>query len=360
MSDEQFMSEAIALAEKGRGLTAPNPVVGCVIVRDGKIVGRGYHRRYGACHAETAAIDDAGRKARGGTLYVTLQPCNHFGKTPPCTDAVVKSGVKRVVIAARDPNPKTKCDEGLNKLRKAGIKVEFGVNAAQAERQNEVYFFNLAEHRPFVALKLASTLDAKIADFQEHSQWITGDESRELVHRLRSQHAAILVGSRTVQTDDPRLTSRLPGKRPQPLRVVLAPELDLPLTASVFKQRGEAIVFCAPDARPERRRAFEKKGIRLFEAGRTSDGLLDWKGILGQLYAQDITSVLVEGGARVAASALSAGIVNKLYLFLAPMILGGGISYAEELRPRKLEQAIRFKEWHTTQVGNDLLIEAYL
>lgn len=353
------MSEAIALAEKGRGLTTPNPVVGCLIVKDGKVVGRGYHKRYGACHAEVAAITDAGRRARGGTMYVTLQPCNHFGKTPPCTDAVIRSGVKRLVIAAPDPNPKTKCDEGMNKLRAAGIKVKFGVCAAQALRQNEVYFFNVAHALPFVALKLASTLDAKIADFQEHSQWITGEEARERVHVLRGQYAAILVGSRTVQTDNPRLTCRMPGRR-SPLRIVLDPELVLPLTAHVFRQSGKTVVFCAPNARPERRKAFLKKGITLYEAGQTPDGLLDWHAILSQLYAQDIASVMVEGGARVAASALSAGIVNKLYLFLAPLILGGGISYSEELRPRKLEHAIKLKEWHTTQVGNDLLIEAYL
>ena len=220
MDDKGCMREALALADKGRGMVAPNPLVGCVIVRDGGIVGRGYHRRYGAAHAEAAAIRDAGSAARGATMYVTLQPCNHYGHTPPCTNAILKAGIRRLVYAADDCNPKSNCSDGLARLRAGGIEVEGGIGRAEALRQNEVYFMNRKHQRPFVALKLAATLDAKIADFQGRSQWITSEEARAQVHRLRGEYAAILVGERTVQTDDPRLTGRTPGRR-NPIRVIL-------------------------------------------------------------------------------------------------------------------------------------------
>jgi len=356
--DLQYMQEALALAEEGRGRVAPNPLVGSVLVKDGRIVGRGYHRRYGARHAEVEAIADAGRLAKGATMYVTLQPCNHFGKTPPCVDAILNAGIRRIVIAAEDPNPKSKCDDGLRRLKEAGVKVKTGVARTQAMKQNEVHLHNVKYQRPFVALKLAATLDAKIADFQGKSQWITSEPSRDYVHRLRGEFASILVGSRTVQTDNPRLTCRVRGRK-NPLRVVLDPDLSLPTKALVFNQPGRVIVFTSRKAVAARKKPFERKHIDVIEVDEDHDGLLIWTQVLDHLYQQEIASVLVEGGSRVAASALQAGIVNKVYLFLAPMILGGGITYSDELVPRRLEQAIRLKDWISTPIGDDLLIEGY-
>ncbi|MEO0108219.1 MAG: bifunctional diaminohydroxyphosphoribosylaminopyrimidine deaminase/5-amino-6-(5-phosphoribosylamino)uracil reductase RibD, partial [candidate division WOR-3 bacterium] len=228
------MRQALALAERGLGRVAPNPLVGCVLVKDGTIVGQGYHRRYGGRHAEVEALAAAGQKACGATMYVTLQPCNHVGKTPPCTDAIIAAGVKRVVFATCDPNPGSDCKRGTDKLVDSGIEVSVGICRDEAERLNDIYFHRLRTSRPFVALKLAATLDGKIADFQGRSQWITSDEARQEVHRLRSAYDAILVGSRTVETDDPRLTSRVPGCR-SPVRLVLDADLSLSPRAQVLR-----------------------------------------------------------------------------------------------------------------------------
>lgn len=331
--DERYMREALALAEQGRAQVAPNPVVGCIIIRAGKVVGRGWHREYGACHAEVAALTEAGPRSRGATMYVTLQPCNHYGKTPPCTSAVIRSGIRRLVIAAVDPNPKTCCDDGLRRICAAGIEVESGVLAAEAERQNEFYFHNLRQGRPFVALKLAATLDGRIADSTGKSQWITSEAARDYARHLRGRYQAILVGAGTVRADNPRLTCRIPGRR-NPVRVILAGRRKLPGKSRVFTGPGRTLVI---------------PGLRL-----------SWPSILDRLYRSGISSVLVEGGARVAASALDAGIVDKLYYFIAPRILGPGLAPSDHLRPRGLEAAIQLKDWRVIPVGPDLLIEAGL
>lgn len=356
--DIRFMREALALAEKGRGWVAPNPLVGCVIVKDDRIIGRGYHRRYGACHAEVAALTEAGERARGATMYVTLQPCNHFGKTPPCTEAVIRAGIRRLVIAARDPNLKTKCEDGRQKLVTAGIEIATGIGETEALKQNEVYVHNLRHRRPFVVLKLAATLDAKIADFAGRSRWITSEASLDYVHRLRGEYAAILVGAGTVRKDNPSLTCRAPGMR-NPLRVVLDPRLTVPASSRVFMPPGAVLLFHGSQAPPKSRRQFRSQDISIREIGLDRDGLLAWPEILDRLFQTGIASVLIEGGAKVAASALSAGIVNKLYLFLAPRILGQGISFSNELGPRPLSKAIAMKDWRSLRVGNDLLIEGY-
>ena len=352
------MREALALAEKGRGLVSPNPLVGCVIVRDGAIVGRGYHRRYGACHAEVAAITDAGKLAHGATMYVSLQPCNHYGKTPPCTDAVIASRVKRLVIAAHDPNPRTAGRAGLHKIEAAGIETRFGVCEPEALRQNEVYFHNLKYGRPFVALKLAVTLDGRIADSKGVSKWISSAPSREYVQHLRSSYDAVLIGTGTLQADDPRLTCRLPGKR-NPVRVILDDRLTLSPHARALGQPGRTIVFCAERASARRLERLEAIGVELHRVSARGERL-SWTKVLNILFEQGIASVLVEGGAQVAASALAAKIVSKLYLFVAPKILGQGLSFSDGLGPNPLKNAIKVKEWRSVPVADDLLIEAYL
>jgi diaminohydroxyphosphoribosylaminopyrimidine deaminase/5-amino-6-(5-phosphoribosylamino)uracil reductase len=358
MDDHRYMCEALSLAEKGRGFVSPNPMVGCVIIKDAHIVGRGYHRRCGACHAEVAALTEAGEAARGATMYVTLQPCNHYGKTPPCTSAVIESGVRRLVIAAKDPNPKTKCRDGLARLRSAKIEVQFGVCAQEAERQNEVYFHNLKYERPFVALKLATTLDGRIADLHYRSKWISGPEAREFAHHLRAEYDAILVGSNTIDYDDPRLTCRLEGRR-NPVRVVLASTMKLGTRSAVFNQPGRTIVLCAPGPSEKHQARYRAKGIEFHEVS-SRGRILDWPSVLEFLWNQGITSVLIEGGGLVATTALLAEVVNKLYFFVAPKILGQGRSYFEPPEMRALGQALELREWRPVPVGRDILIEAYL
>lgn len=382
------MLEALRLAEQGLGSVSPNPMVGCVITRNDRIVGRGYHRRYGECHAEVAAITDAGPRARGGTMYVTLQPCNHFGKTPPCVDAVIRSGVKRLVIAALDPNPKTMCDAGLMKLRAAGIRVKTGVCEQEARRQNEVYFHNLEYQRPFIALKLAATLDGMIADAKGRSRWITGPEARARVQRLRAKYDAVLVGAGTVHADNPRLTCRIPGKR-HPVRVILDHSLEVSPHSRLLSCPGRTIIFCSErvPAQKQRRTSSAKVEVIPVKSGTVPVSFHEtrgcprdftpkgcpgsfrglspiqcrqsWHEILGALHEQRIASVLVEGGARVAASALKARVVSKLYLFLAPRILGSGKSFSAGLGAASLNQAIPLREWQTESVGSDLLVTGY-
>jgi diaminohydroxyphosphoribosylaminopyrimidine deaminase/5-amino-6-(5-phosphoribosylamino)uracil reductase len=359
MNDLRFMREALALAEKGRGFVSPNPVVGCVIVHRGKVVGRGHHARYGECHAEVAAIAQAGKQARGGTMYVTLQPCNHFGKTPPCADAVIRSGIKRLVIAALDPNPKTMCDAGLMKIRAAGIRVLTGVCETEALRQNEIYFHDLRYHRPFVALKLAATLDGMIADARGRSKWISGPESRAYVQSLRAKYDAVLVGAGTVAADNPRLTCRVPGKR-QPVRVVLDHKLTLSPRSRLLSCPGRTIVFCSRRVPEQKRRRLASSKVQVVPVNEQKRDAGFWQEILAALSQQGITSVLVEGGAEVAASALKARVVSKMYLFLAPRILGHGKSFTAGLGETPLSKAIPLREWQATPIGSDLLIQGYL
>jgi diaminohydroxyphosphoribosylaminopyrimidine deaminase/5-amino-6-(5-phosphoribosylamino)uracil reductase len=358
MNDLGFMREALALAEKGRGFVSPNPVVGCVIVRRGKVVGRGCHARYGDCHAEVAAIARAGKRARGGTMYVTLQPCNHFGKTPPCADAVIRSGIKRLVIAALDPNPKTMCDAGLMRIRDAGIRVLTGVCETEALRQNEVYFHNLRFQRPFVALKLAATLDGMIADAKGRSKWITGPEAHARVQLLRAEYDAVLVGAGTVRADNPRLTCRIAGKR-HPVRIVLDHSLDISPRSRLLSCPGRTIVFCSERAPARNRRRLNSDKVEVIPVREQKRDRQFWQEVLAALMERRIASVLVEGGAEVAASAMKARRVSKLYLFLAPRILGSGKSFSSGLGATNLNHAIPVREWQTEPVGGDLLVTGY-
>jgi diaminohydroxyphosphoribosylaminopyrimidine deaminase/5-amino-6-(5-phosphoribosylamino)uracil reductase len=358
MNDLRFMHEALAVAEKGRGFVSPNPVVGCVIASRDKVVGRGYHARYGDRHAEVAAIARAGKRARGGTMYVTLQPCNHFGKTPPCTDAVIRSGVKRLVIAALDPNPKTMCDVGLMRIRDAGIRIKTGVCETEALRQNESYFHNLKYHRPFVALKLAATLDGMIADTRGRSKWITGAEARDRVQLLRAKYDAVLVGAGTVRADNPRLTCRIAGKR-HPTRVVLDHSLDISPRSRLLLCPGRTIVFCSECVPARNRQRLSSDRVEVVPVREQKRDRQFWQEVLAALMERQIASVLVEGGAEVASSVLKAAKVSKLYLFLAPRILGLGKSFSAGLGATNLSRAIPVREWRTEPVGGDLLITGY-
>ncbi|MDH5186965.1 MAG: bifunctional diaminohydroxyphosphoribosylaminopyrimidine deaminase/5-amino-6-(5-phosphoribosylamino)uracil reductase RibD [candidate division WOR-3 bacterium] len=355
-SDEFFMSQALALAEKGRGFVSPNPLVGAVVVKNGKIIGKGYHKQFGKAHAEVNALADAKGKTKGAALYVTLEPCTFYGKTPACVNAVLNSGVTKVVVATKDPHSKV-LGKGIEILRKAGIKTKVGVLAKQARKQNESYFKFVKKRLPFVILKIASTLDGKIALLNGESKWIGSKISRDFSQKLRLGSDAILVGINTVRKDDPRLTCRIEPKK-KLAKVVLDSNLKTPLKAKVIRE-DNTIIFCSANG-DQKIKQLTRKGVRVIRIKNGKKGLLPWNKILKELYKIGIGTVLIEGGATVASTALKAGIVDKFFLFLAPKLIGRGLSFTEGIRLKSLNQAIKLKEYRLYQIGPDILIEGYL
>ncbi|MCL6635390.1 MAG: bifunctional diaminohydroxyphosphoribosylaminopyrimidine deaminase/5-amino-6-(5-phosphoribosylamino)uracil reductase RibD, partial [Peptococcaceae bacterium] len=321
--DRHYMRMALELAGRARGRTSPNPMVGAVVVKDGKVVGSGYHLRAGTPHAEVHALNEAGEKARGATLYVTLEPCCHYGRTGPCSEAVIGAGIARVVVAMTDPNPKV-AGGGIKRLREAGIEVTLGVLEEEARELNEVFIKYITTGRPFVVAKAAMSLDGKIATRSGRSKWITGPEARAYGHQLRDWYDAIMVGIGTVLADDPSLTARLPGgKGRDPVRVILDSRARIPLNAGVLTRRsGAPTIIAATAAAPQAKlAALRRAGARVLVV---NDGpRVDLAGLMKLLAEQEITSVLIEGGSGVHGSALAAGIVDKVAWFIAPRIIGG-------------------------------------
>lgn len=366
MDDAFFMKMALDLAEKGRGFTSPNPIVGAVIVKDGMVVGRGYHEAAGKAHAEVNAIDDAKMNAKGAVLYVTLEPCNHFGKTPPCTEKIIKAGIKRVVSAMKDPNPNVK-GNGAVYLRDKGIEVEIGICENEAKRQNEVFIKYIKQKRPYVIVKCASTLDGRIATKTGDSKWVTCEESRQFVHRLRHFSDAVMVGIDTVKRDDPKLTSRIDGfKSLDPARVILDSRLSIPEDAFVLQQHSDSdTIIVTSDsgsdkARLQKKRRLETKGIKFIESP-TRGNLIDLEPLMDILGSMGISSLLIEGGSRVISSAFSAGIVDKIFFFFAPKILGGdGVPICSGPGPALMGGCIPVKEVEIKRFGSDILIEGYI
>jgi diaminohydroxyphosphoribosylaminopyrimidine deaminase / 5-amino-6-(5-phosphoribosylamino)uracil reductase len=355
MSGERFMAEALALAERGRGFVSPNPMVGAVLVKGRRIVGRGWHRRFGGPHAEVEAIRDAGSRARGSTLHVTMEPCCFCGKTPACTNAVAEAGVSRVVAATRDPNPRVN-GRGFGFLRRLGVPSEVGMLAGAARRLNEAYFTFVREARPFVLLKTASTLDGMVADAAGRSKWITGTEARRRGQELRLAADAIVVGIHTVLKDDPALTCGIaPGKKL--VRVVLDSSLRMPAKCRMLREPGPVLVFTAGRTSTKRLRP---SGVEVVSVPKDKHGLLSWRAILGELYRRQLMTVLLEGGATVAASALDAGIVDKVCAFVAPKVLGPGKSFSGKMVPRHLASAIELRQVEHVPLGSDILVQGYV
>jgi diaminohydroxyphosphoribosylaminopyrimidine deaminase/5-amino-6-(5-phosphoribosylamino)uracil reductase len=357
--DQRFMQRALDLAARARGLTSPNPMVGAVLVRDGAMIAEGFHRAAGQPHAEIEALAAAGGGARGASLYVTLEPCVHHGRTPPCAPAVVAAGVRRVVIATSDPNPRV-AGRGIAALREAGIEVVTDVLAAPASALNRVFFTAMREGRPHVTLKAAATLDGKIADVHGTSQWITGDAARLEGRRLRSEADAIVVGIGTVLADDPALTVRLEGPWPrQPLRVVLDSKARTPVTARLVQGQpaGHAVVAVGADAPDLRIRALEAAGAQVVRCP-GPDGRVSPRAVLDALVTREVRGVLVEGGAEVAAAFLDAGLVDRVAMFLAPLLLGGvSAPSAVGGAGRELKRAVVLEAVDVRRVGDDVLVE---
>lgn len=354
--DRAHMQAALGLAARNLGRVWPNPSVGCVIVKQGRVVGRAVTAPGGRPHGEPQALAQAGDAARGATVYVSLEPCNHHGKTPPCTDALIAAGVARVVVACEDPDPRV-CGGGVRRLREAGIQVDVGLLAAEAEALNIGFFTRIRQGRPSVTLKLATSLDARVATATGESKWITGPESRARGHLLRAQHDAILVGIGTVLADDPDLTCRLPGLEDRsPVRVVLDSRLRVPLTSKLVATARQVPtwVVTASDADPARADALEGEGVRVLNVD------TDVHVTLSVLAGQGITRLLVEGGPSVATSFLKAERVDRMEWFRAPLVIGGdGLPAVGPLTVDALSKAIRLTANQALTVGCDGL-QVYL
>ena len=361
--DAHFMNMALALARKGWGHTSPNPMVGAVVVRDGEVVGQGYHEAVGQPHAEVNAIDDAGDRTEGATLYVTLEPCNHTGRTPPCTRKILEAGIGRVVVAMDDPNPEVK-GGGNDYLRSRGVSVTSGVCEAEAKKLNEIFIKYTRTKRPFVILKCAATLDGRIATRTGDARWVSGDESRAFVHQLRHGADGIMVGIGTVISDDPSLTTRLEtGKGRDPVRIILDSKLSVSEDAKVLRLDSDAdtIIVTGEAVSQTKKDVLKQKGIQVISAP-LKEGQINLDLLMSRLGYIGITSLLIEGGSQVIASALKSRIVDKVMFFYAPRILGGddGFPICRGPGPEFMRQCIPIRDTDVRRFGDDVMIEGYI
>ena len=361
-TDKRFMERALSLARRGLGRTSPNPAVGAVIVKDGSVAGEGYHRGAGKPHAEIEALRMAGPSAAGATMYVTLEPCNHHGRTPPCTDAIVSAGLRRVVVGMKDPNPNV-AGGGCDVLRRNGIRVSEGVLGHKCLLLNEAFVKFITTGRPMVTAKTALTLDGFTATSSGDSKWITGDLSRRLVHRLRDQSDAVMVGVGTVLADDPELTVRaVPRRGPQPYRVIVDTRLRTPPGAAVITGDDpcRTLIAVGEGVSPEKRRAFAGMGVNLLECSTGPDGI-DMTALLGILAARSITNVFMEGGSRLMGTMLRGRLIDKIYIFRAPILLGGsdGITMASGPGASEIARCLKLRDIGVRRMDRDVLTVGY-
>ena len=354
------MARALQLALRGAGHTRPNPMVGAVLVKDGRIIGEGWHKQYGGPHAEVNAFASATEDPEGATLYVSLEPCSHYGKTPPCADLIIRKKVARVVAALEDPNPLVS-GRGFRKLRANGIRVTVGVLAEEARHINDVFLTYVTRKRPFVLYKAAMSLDGKIACHTGESQWISSEKSREEVQRLRGILSGIMVGAGTVIADNPRLTCRM-EEYENPARIIVDGKLRVPVESRIFHEPGRNIIFTTSETSPEKKKALENLGVEMIEADSEEPGKVDLKSAMLALGIKGIDGILLEGGPTLAASALEAGIIDAIRFYIAQKIIGGreapspfagtGVAHMNEVVP--LTDAV----YGTS--GDDLWIQAYI
>lgn len=364
MISEKYMRQAIKLAKKGEGFTAPNPMVGAVIVKDGRIIGQGFHERYGEPHAERNALADCksrGENPAGADLYVTLTPCCHYGKTPPCTEAVIENNIANVIIGSRDPNPKV-LDKSISILESAGIKVITDFMKEECDRINPVFFHYITKKTPYVIMKYAMTMDGKIATAEGYSKWITGETARERVHSDRNRYSAIMVGIGTVLADDPMLTCRIHGRKTKnPVRIICDTNLRTPLSAKVVTTADSVKTILATAVSDKARHMpYLAAGCQILTVKQRPDRLLDLPDLMKELGALEIDSLILEGGGTLNWSALSAGVVNKVQAYIAPKIFGGlsaktpvsgtGVTFPKE--------AFFLKDPQITVLDGDVLIES--
>ncbi|MBI2647415.1 bifunctional diaminohydroxyphosphoribosylaminopyrimidine deaminase/5-amino-6-(5-phosphoribosylamino)uracil reductase RibD [Candidatus Woesearchaeota archaeon] len=355
MSHKKYMALAIKIAEKGRAQTSPNPMVGCVIVKRGRIVGDGYHKKAGDEHAEVIALNKAGKKAVNSTLYVNLEPCSHWGRTPPCTERIIESGVREVIIGVKDPNPLI---DSYRELKFRGIKTKIGILEDESKKLNEVYFKYIKTKRPFVIIKVAMSLDGRIATATGDSKYITSKEARTYVHKLRTEVDAVMVGLNTVVRDNPELTPRL-YKGKEPMKIVVDSKLKIPKDCKLMREPSNLIIATTNKVSKEEIKKFQQKGIGMIIT-KTKDNMVDLRDLVKQLGEHEITSVMIEGGSELNSSAIKADIVDKILIFAAPKIIGNGLGAIGNLGIKKIDKAINLKNSVSRKIGRDMLIEAYL
>ena len=365
--EENYMKYALELAKKGMGYVNPNPLVGAVLVKENRMIGEGYHKEFGGLHAEREAFQNTRESADGATLYVTLEPCCHYGKTPPCTDIIIESGVSKVVIGCSDPNPKV-AGKGIERLKKHGIEVQVGVLRKECEDLNRIFFHYIKTKTPYVLMKYAMTLDGKIATVIGQSKWITGEKAREEVQRTRHQYSAIMVGIGTVIKDDPSLTCRIPNGK-NPIRIICDTNLKIPLHSKVVQTAKEVetwIATCKHERNREKEMVLKEAGCTLLsfapkkqeQEGENKMGI-PLKELMEELGKRGVDSVLLEGGAELNASALKEGIVNRVQAYIAPTLFGGkeGKTPIGGMGVFQVEQGIHLKEVTMKKIGNDYVIE---
>lgn len=355
-----FMDLAFKLALKGRGRTSPNPMVGALVVKDGRIVGRGYHEKAGSPHAEALALDDAGIKAKGANLYVTLEPCAHFGRTPPCVDKIIKSGIKKVIVGMVDPNPLNN-GRGIQILKTQKIKVELGFLGDKLRKLNEAFIKYITKKIPFVTVKVGQSLDGKIATRTGDSKWITSDRARAYAHRLRSGYDALMVGVNTVLRDNPKLDAWFYQRHPT--KIIVDSQLSTPQEANIFSRRSSVIIVTLqvkPGQETANRKTLEQKA-RILEV-KEKDGQINLKDMLKKLAQLGITNVLVEGGGTLIGALFDEGLVDKMLFFISPKIIGGkeAISSVMGRGIARVDRAIKLKEAKLRKIGGDFLVEGYV
>jgi diaminohydroxyphosphoribosylaminopyrimidine deaminase/5-amino-6-(5-phosphoribosylamino)uracil reductase len=358
MTDDDYMRRALELAGRGRGWVEPNPLVGAVVVRDGAVEGEGWHEKFGQAHAEVNALRQAGDRARRSTLYVTLEPCCHFGKTPPCTEAVQAAGVRRVVVAMLDPFPQV-AGQGAARLREAGIDVEVGVGEAAAHRLNAPYLKRLRTGRPWVHAKWAMTLDGKIATRTGQSKWITSEPARARVHELRGRMDAVVIGRGTLVADDPLLTARPPGPRTATRVVLTTTGMGLPQNCRLLETIAVApVLVVTQDSAVNRVSSWRTLGAEVLPLPGGPDGRVDVKSVLTELGRRGMTNVLVEGGAGILGAFADAGEIDEVHAFIAPKIMGGSAapSPVAGMGVADLRNVLRLTDWQMEQIGEDALL----
>ena len=359
--DKYFMQRAIELAAIGQGKTNPNPLVGAVIVKADRIIGEGFHERPGGAHAEVNAFLNATEPVEGAAMYVTLEPCAHYGKTPPCADMIIEKGIKRVVVGIKDPNPLV-AGKGIQKLLDAGISVDVGILAEECQKQNEVFLKFIIEKKPYVILKAGMSLDGKVATTSGESQWITSKAARAHVHQLRNNYKGIMVGIDTVIADNPLLTCRIQGGR-DPIRIIVDSRLRIPIDAKVLDMQNESKTIIATThlADSEKIKALQGRGIDIIVT-KSINGRVNLESLMTILGEKDIDSILLEGGPTLNYSALESGIVDKVMIYMAPMLIGGKSSKTavEGEGIRKLSDAIQLEEISCRPMDKDILLEGYI
>ena len=358
MADESYIQLTIEIAKKGEGSVSPNPLVGCVITKNNKIIGAGYHQKFGEEHAEINAINSATESLEGSTLFVNLEPCSYYGKTPPCVDRIIKENIKRVVIGTLDINPLVN-GNGVKALKKAGIEVKVGVLENECLELNKFFFKYISKKLPYVTLKAAQTLDGIIADENNFSEWISSEQSRKHVHSLRAKYDAVLIGSETARMDNPKLTVRMIEGR-NPFRIILDSKLNLNPELNVFKMNKDkkTILVTIDDnaSKKNKIKKFEQLGTKLIFVKKNLNGRVHLKSALKEVRKIGIASILVEGGAKVYSSFVMQDLFDDIMMFISPKILGNGLKTFSELSSKKLENAVKLKLKSSEILGEDVLL----